>query len=56
MDFQFDKMCRICLKEGDDLKSIFYGDAKQSIQVSVPNKIMACSSVQVRMPLNNFFL
>ncbi|KAK6628263.1 hypothetical protein RUM43_002075 [Polyplax serrata] len=40
-------MCRICLKEGDDFKSIFYNDEFASHQISVSSKIMACCSVQV---------
>lgn len=52
MDIHLNKMCRICLKEGDDFKSIFYNDEFASHQISVSSKIMACCSVQVK----NLFL
>ncbi|KAL0274549.1 UNVERIFIED_CONTAM: hypothetical protein PYX00_002651 [Menopon gallinae] len=47
MDYSIGRICRICLKEGDDLKSIFYNDDFPTDHVSLSIKIMACSSVQV---------
>lgn len=47
MDFRMNKMCRICLKEGDDFKSLFLKEDVQNLDVSLPQKILACSSVQV---------
>ena len=46
MDINLNKICRICLKEGDDFKSIFYNDEISS-PIPVSTKIMACSSIQV---------
>lgn len=51
MDYSIGRICRICLKEGDDLRSIFYSEDVPTEHVSLSIKIMACSSVQVRMCL-----
>ncbi|KAL3281831.1 hypothetical protein HHI36_005031 [Cryptolaemus montrouzieri] len=39
MEYDFDKVCRVCLTEGERMMSLF--------KVNVSRKIMACASVQV---------